>query len=254
MEHQTRTVKTYSPFFLPVAVPFTATLNEDEQVSTTPSAHPGVNAVEILGLITDLENVTSSFKLNKRIVFSDDRIPLALLFGKPDGPKPVRWLETPLVLPQGWRVYCDLLNVGAEAAGTLGFVGRVSGEQAKKVVITEGEYVDDVIAIDSGFTGTLNEKKTVSSGILNDDFLVDGLHTNLETATVEIIGANGIPWNEEAVPLWFLAGRGTSEHSVQRLHDPYLIPRQSRIMVKFTNVGSEASGHLWLKGRRLLSR
>lgn len=251
-----RLVQTRSPFFLPVAVPFTATVNETAQVSTNPALAPGQNRdlsgdLEILGMTSDLVNVTSSFRLNKRTIWSDDRVPLPMYFGKPDGPKPVRWLEKPLIVPQGYRLYSDLLNVGGEPAGTLVYVGRTRGDTVNHVLVPEGDGTDDVIEIDSNFTGVADEIKQVSSAIIDDDFLIYGLHTNLSDASVEITGVGGTPWMQEAVPLWAVAGRGTSEHPNQRLHQPYLIPHGYKILMKFYNDGAEASGQLFLKGRRL---
>lgn len=243
---------TGAPFFLPVTVPFTSVANEQFTVYTNPAITVG--DLEVIGAVTDLESLQGQFTLNKRPMWSSENIPLATLFGKPDGPKPVIWFPRPFPLPGQARIRMDLINIGAEPAGTLVFICRQKNipapfEQRLTGLQDTGEM--DIAVVDSQFTGTLNEIKRTQTPVVDYDFVVRALHTTLGQPTVRITGLGGQLWMEDGVPIWALAGRANSALPNQPLQPPCFIPRGYFISFEFTNVGTEASGKIFLVGQRL---
>jgi hypothetical protein len=240
------------PYYLPITVPFTNTINEPKTVWSEPAK--AVGDLEIIGATMDLESVQGHFSINKIPIWSSDDIPLVTMFGKPDSPKPVLWYQRPTRLLAGARVRADLTNVGGEQAGTLVFICR----QLNSVMALQKPLADlqdsgepEVVAVDSEFTGVANEIKRVSTSVQDYDFLIRALHSDLGQATIRIIGLGGKAWMEQSIPIWALAGKAASPLPNQPLQPPTLIPAGYAIQVEFTNVGSEQSGHLYLIGQRL---
>lgn len=249
------------PFYLPVAVPFTATLNEAATVYTTKAQTAG--DLEIIGGIMDLETVQGQFTLDKLPLFSSENIPLAMYFGRPDGPKPVIWHQPPVPLGSRQRIRADLVNTGAEPAGTLVFICRQLGVEApmsQALMDYQGQGAPDVIVIDSLFAGSaLNDIKPNTSARIDDDFIWKTLHTTLGgDASVRISGINGRLWMDEFVPLWALAGRATSQIPNQPMQPQCFIPADYAIGIEFKNAGvggvAVASGKVFLGGQRIPRR
>jgi hypothetical protein len=248
---QQRTVQTETPYLMAVTIPFTSNPAEEATVRTKAALAIGNGDVEVLGLTCDLVGVSGAFSINRKSIWSDTRVPLPMLCGKPDGPKPILWLDRPLTVSQGLVIQADLLNDGGEPAGTLVYVCRVKGVNSPRVSVPEGIGIEEIITIDSGFTATADERKRVATNLIDEDMLLYALHTNLDSATLNVIGIDGVPWNEDPVPTWALAGRAGSTLPVPRLRKPYLIPAGYKIVVEFINVGAEAAGQLYVRGLRL---
>jgi hypothetical protein len=248
------------PFFLPVAVPFTGVANEALTVFTQPKQTSG--DLEIIGAVMDLESVQGQFTIDKRPIFSSENIPLAMYFGKPDGPKPIIWHQPTTPLASRQRIRADLINTNGEGEGTLVFICRqlgVSAPMSQALMDYQGQGSPDVVVIDSGFTGTaLNDTKQNSSPRTNEDFIWKTLHTDLQGASVRIVGIDGRSWMDDFVPLWAIAGRATSVLPNQTIQPQCFIPAEASIKFEFKNVGvggvAEASGKVYLGGQRIPRR
>lgn len=263
MEVTTRTIQTEAPYIMRVDVPFTGTDGESVTVYTSAPLSTGrdrqsavSDTVEILGMMTDITGATGLFTRNGDGIWSSDQQPLALNFGKPGSTKPVQWLERPLSLSRGQRVRADLINEAGVGAGTLYFICRQKRDQPRVSIPSDlGE--PDSITIESGLTGVADERpERAASPVLEEDFLVYGVHTNMNNATMRIFGVDGIPWSDDFVNVWALAGRAADQLPVMRLHQPYLIEAQHKVTAEFVN-GSGADvdelGQLYLKGLRFPS-
>jgi hypothetical protein len=247
-----RTIQTEAPYFMPVSVPFTKTLNETPTVYTNPPLALGNGEVEVLGLTTDLINPSALFSLYNNPIWSDQQVPISIRFGKPGGPKPVRWLRLPITIPRGGRLRADMVNSLAEDVGTLVFVGRIKGVAGRSLQIPDNAGMEDTIVLDSGFTGSASDDNRVQTPVsVSDDFIVVGFHTNLDKATVVVSGIDGNPWNEDPIPVWSIAAKADAELTVQQLHQPYVIPAGYRMAVRFINTGAEASGQIYVVGLRV---
>ena len=257
MSDQQRTITTETPYVMPVPVAFSGAAGEDITVYTkAPLTGPkGTGSVEILGMTTDIPSATAIFTLNGRPIWGSDQIPLAMNFGKPGSPKPIIWLERPLTISSGERIRGDLIDVAGDGPGRLFFIGRQKGSDAPRVVLPSDEVGEpEDLVIDSAFTNTADERPSrATSPILDDHFLLYGLHTNLDNATVRLFGIDGIPWSEDPVNVWAIAGRAADALTTLRFHRPYLIPAKYKIAAEFINGAApdvDAAGQLFLKGLR----
>jgi hypothetical protein len=241
-----------APYYVPISVPFTATLNELISVYSQPTQ--AVGDLDLIGAVSDIDAAKVQFSINARPVWSSEKVPVPTLFGRPDSVKPVLWFQRPLRLLHGARIRADLTNAGGEAAGTMVFICRqlnvpLALQQPLGNLQDIGEL--EIIPLDSQFTGTVNEVKITSTSVLDHDFLLRALHTTLGQATIRMFGLGGQLWMEQPVPIWALAGRATSAIPNQPMQPPCLIPKGYNIQVEFTNAGPELSGHIYLVGQRL---
>lgn len=249
------------PFYLPVSIPFTSTLNETKTVYTTPGQKVG--PLEIIGGIMNLESVQGQFTLDGRPLFSSENIPLVTKFGKPDGPKPVFWYQPPVPLNKRQRIRADLLNVGAEGAGKFIYTCRqvgVEGPMAQALLDYLGQGAEDTIVLDSKFAGTaLNDITANQTPVSDDDFIWRTIHTDLGgDASVRISGIDGRSWMDDFVSLWALAGRATSVISNQPMQPLCFIPAGYQVAFEFKNEGvggvAATSGKVFLGGQRIPRR
>jgi hypothetical protein len=258
MAEDVRTIQTEIPYVMPVAIAFTNTAGELITNYTEPPLSVGKKGgtVEILGMMTDIEGATGQFTQNGDGIWSDDQAPLAMDFGKPGTIKPVVWLDRPLAVSSGQRIRCDIINVEGEGPGTLYFIARQKRD-APRVTIPKDVGAPDKLVLDSAFTNTADERPArASTATLEEDFIVYGLHTNLNNATVRLFGVDGVPWSEDAVDVWAIAGREADAQRVLRLHEPYYIPARHKISGEFVNGSAgnvDAAGQIYLKGLRFPS-
>lgn len=253
-----RTIQTESPYIFRVDVPFSDPGVPGEQPDPLYTETPlsvGDSAVEILGMLTNLEGATGLFTLNGvENIWSADQVPLMVHFGKPGSDKPVTWLERPLTISRGQRIRADLVNVDGEGPGTLYFICRQKKDNAPRIVLPEEVGKPDTLLIDSAFTNTADERPArAASPVLDDDFLITDIHTNLNNATVRLFGVDGIPWSEEPLHVWSFAGRASDDRPNRRLHKSYLIPAGNKITAEFVNGSAgfeDPAGQLFFKGIR----
>jgi len=241
-----------APYYVPIIVPFTSVVNEPATVYSQPAQTVG--DLDIIGAVSNLESPRAQFSINRNPVWSSEQVPIATLFGRPDSVKPVIWFQRPQRLLHGARIRADLTNAGGEAAGTLVFICRqVDAVLPLQKPLNNLQEIgeQEVIAIDSQFTGTLNETKITATSVLDHDFLLRALHTTLGQASIRIFGLGGRLWMEQPVPIWALAGNAISAIPNQPMQPPCLIPAGYNIQIEFTNVGAEPGGHIFLVGQRL---
>lgn len=246
------------PFYIPVTVPFTGVAGESPTVYTNPAKVVG--DVEIVGGITDLTEAQAQFFIDNRPLWSSDQIPLATLFGKLDGVKPIIWHQPPTMLRRRQRIRVDLNNVGGEGAGTLVLICRqVNVAPALQFSWREaqGAGSEDRIVVDSEFSAAsaLNDLEgPTPTPIIDEDFIWKTLHTTLEDAQVRVSGVDGRLWMEEFVPIWALAGRAGSALPNMPVQPHVVIPSGYAVTFEFKNVGDgvtpETSGAVYLGGQR----
>jgi hypothetical protein len=255
---QRRPLITGAPFFLRVDIPFTSTAAETATVYTTQAQNAG--DLEILGGVMNLESVQGKYSVAGAPIWGSSNTPLAMDFGKPDGPKPIIFHQPTLPLGHRQQIKFDLVNTGAEGPGTLVLLCRqknVPAPQAQALLDYQGKGRRSRHDIDSGFAGTaLNQVVPKTSEVIDDDFIWKSMHTNLSGASVRIFGIDGRGWMDDFIPLWALAGRATSQIPNQPVQPPVFIPAGFKVGFEFKNEGdgatAETSGRLWLDGQRIL--
>jgi hypothetical protein len=255
-----RNIQTETPYILRVDVPFTADAGEQVTVYTEVPLSIGGNsdksAIEIMGMLTDLEEATAlfTFTVNGNGIWSSDQIPLAINFGKPGSDKPVIMLERPITIGRGQRIRGDLVNVGGEGAGTLYFIACQKRDNDPRVTLPDELGADDTLIIDSALSGVADERPArQTSAIQEEEFLVYDIHTNLNNATVRLFGIDGVPWSESDLHVWAFAGRAADAKPRRRLRKPYLIPAGHKMSAEFINgpgADVDAAGQIFLKGVR----
>lgn len=235
-------------YWLPAAIPFTATLNETV-FGTTVDAKADLN---ILGGLTNLTGATVKVNdVSGRLVLTADLTPVLSLFGKRDSARPMFYYPRSIPLGFGNRIEVEAKNDAAEAASHVVFVGIPDEPPQAQIEGIEEIGQPFIFAVDSKFTATLNEIKSPTTPEQETHFLIHGAFTNLASAQLRIQGVHGEQWTSDFTPVWAFAGRATSQLTVHLWPRPYLVPRGSTLTIDFKNVGTEASGKLWLVGQKL---
>ena len=241
-------IQTAVPYYLPLSVALTGAAGETVLGETNAASAYDLN---VLGGVTDLKTSRAAFSVGRRLnMWSSDKIPMTVLFGQIDSPRQVSHWVRPLPLNKGQKLATEVLNSNGEGAGNIVFVCEQAGVQMP--VLTRPHEIGEmgVIAVDSQFTGVLNESPdpiaTVQSGW---DFVLYGFNTDLATATVRITGCDGRRWMSDFTPIWAIAGRPTSASPTMLLNRPYVIPANQTMEFEFRNDGTEAAGLLYLYGQ-----
>jgi len=242
-----------TPYFLPMSVDFTGVADEPARGLT--AANQNTDAIIYDG-ITDLKQAQVQFSLQEGrtpTLWSTEKMPILAQLGFVDNerPKEAHWTK-PYYLRSNRRLEGNFLNVGAESAGNVVFLCE-KADQLDSVINVAPDVGDiAIIGIDSKFTNVAGETPDREySAPRNWPFLLEGFYSDLQRCDVKVTGVDGKEWMTEWTPVWALAAR--QESPLRRLRRPYLIQSQQTLGVNFRNNATlaEASGKLWMVGRRL---
>lgn len=246
-----------TPFFLPLKVTLSGIVNENVTGQTQTNYN---DDMLILGCETDIQNAQVQFSLEGTLpqIWSQSAVPVKTLCGAPDSSRPVFWWSYPSPLRVGKRVQAQVLNINGEGAGggtDFNFIFNCAQPTDGPTQLDPRRLgPEQVIPIDSRFTGAAGENTQNVANPVDYDFLLQGFYTDLTLAQIQIIDIERREWSSDLVPIWSCASRQSSQLNVQFLRVPYLIPQQQMIRVKFQNDATtpEASGQLYMVGQILL--
>lgn len=243
-----------TPYFMTMGVDFTGVVDETARGLTTANQNTDVT---IFDGLTDLKQASAQFSLQSGrfpSLWSTESMPILAMLGFIDNDRPseARWPKE-FYLRSNRRIEGNFLNTGAEAAGKVVFLSE-KVEQPLAVEVDTALGDDVVIGIDSKFTAAMTggeEPDREFSAPRDYPFLLMGFYADLQRADLKITGVDSREWMTDWTPVWSLAQRQDSP--VRRLRRPYLIQPQQTLGVNFKNHATlpEASGKLWLIGRRL---
>lgn len=257
-----RPVPLGTPFFLPLEITLSGTVNENVTGQTQTNFN---DDLLILGCETDIQTCQVQFSLEGTLpqIWSQFPVPVKTLCGAPDTARPVMWWPYPSPLRIGKRIQAQVLNVNGEGGGDDEDDNDVFGFIFNCAQPTDGPTQLDprrlgptqVIPIDSKFTGVAGEQTQNTVDPVDYDFLLQGFYTDLTDAQIRIRDVERRQWMSDYIPIWGVASRQSSQLNTQNLRVSYLIPQQQMISVEFENDATipEASGQLYMVGQILIN-
>lgn len=242
--------QTGSCYWMPAQVPFSG-VDGERKVATTKDAEDRIKIVaSTTNLVTSFAKVTD---LKGTGLWSEETVPVLSMFGKRDSARPWLYFKRHLPLIANARIRAELLNVGSEGAGHLVYLALPQSEESEQPSLANPQDVGEnfIIPVDAKFTGTLNEDTSTETNPQEEDLVIWGAITNLNSALVRLTGADGRNWMNDPTPVWAVAGRAASELPILYWPRPYALPRQRTIKFSFKNAASENGGGIYLVAQKL---
>jgi len=230
--HQKPRAVTHSKiFWLTMAVPFNSVANE---VQTAATEAEGFDMLVKAGW-TDLTQAAARIyegESDRHWAFTADFIPVRAMLGNSSEVHPLMPFPQPTLLQSRAQIYGDWNNVGAEPAGTATFHGIKVGEDANgnpydgRIMVTES--MSFWLKLDLGTAGG-----QPSTAQINNDVLIWGATTNIETSTQTLIqifdDTSGYPWSNGQIAVQSFAGVDGQPQPLMRYTAPYLVPNNVKI-------------------------